>query len=339
MGDKATQEKFYFEADFENGIHYLQTMAWLNSHRESSQVAGSFLDGKILARSIISTRPIPFRLGYIYKVERGPVACNPEILKSHIKDLMVRFGNSNNVIEINPYSEDPDFIEEMDSFLKEQGWVETEGTRNFYRNSVVVDLTPEIDVIRQSFRKSLKRRINKAVKSEIVPRFTSDTKTIRELFNLFNQLAAQRDFKSLSTEDENFILEQIELRKIKVCAVFLNNQCLGGNFMLLMKDRVLVEWGVFSSDPEHRKFPLAHLVDWECIQWSKAEGYSLFDFAGYWLEQGDDNSINNYKTGFTKNITTTTPEYDFYRSSRLIKILLDYARYRQKNKIKVFSSN
>ncbi len=323
-------EKYNFEPEFEQQIHYMQSVHWYKHHQNNQIVAGSFVDGVLVARSVITLLAAPLGIGFIYRIERGPVAIDLNSLRLHIEQLLHEFHRKRILIEICPYEENPDHIRELREYLDSSKWKHVDWTRTFYKNSVVVDLASDLDDIKKGFRKALKRSINKAIKAGLWCKIISDALTIEKLISLYNLTAAKKNFKPLSDFDQAFIVEGVAKGTISVCAIFIEDECVGGNFMVTMGDKVLVEWRVFSDNPTHRRFPLAHLADWESIQWAKKNGYKSYDFAGYWLDKGDENSINRYKTGFSKTILPLMPEYDYYENAKTLYFIIYSVRYAKK---------
>jgi lipid II:glycine glycyltransferase (peptidoglycan interpeptide bridge formation enzyme) len=108
--------------------------------------------------------------------------------------------------------------------------------------------------------------------------------------------------------------------------VFFENTLVGGNLMVPFGRKLLLEWGAFSEAPKFRKYPLAHLADWESIVWARNNGFQTLDFSGYWLDRGEDDPINHYKSGFSKTIIGVTPEYDYASFSPLTRLFLRIAK-------------
>lgn len=305
-------EKYVFTDEQEDALHFLQTANWYNSRSGDYIVAGTFENGKIVARSIIKVKNLPLQIGKVYKVERGPVATKSKVLHTHIGQLCHNLKNDGIIIEISPYSESDTEICKINSYLLAHGWKCIQETRNFYKNTIVVDLDPSIDEIRRAFRKSLKNCLNRAnrlgMKCEIDP----DQEKVEALIKQYNVMAKKRALKPISDQDKNYIFGELSGGKVIVCIISLDEVQLGGNIMFSYKHKLAAEWGVYSDKKEHKKIPMSHFADWEAIKWAKDHGYRTYDLCGYWLDEGSNNPINMYKRGFSKKIMSIMPEYDYH---------------------------
>lgn len=313
--------KFVFPAERENEIHFLQTAEWYNRHSKDHLVAGTFRGQELVARSIVKIRELPVKLGKIYKVERGPAAENAEDLHTHITHLCEHLADDGILIEISPYMESEGQLRSIDEHLVAQSWERIEETRNFYKHSVVVNLEPTIEEIRRSLRKSYKNCLNKAVKLGLQCEVNPPVEKINLLIGQYNLMAATRSLKPIEERDASYILDSVSSGKVVVSTISADGKQLGGNIMLAYPNKLAAEWGVYSDEEEYRKFPLSHFADWEAIKWAKENGYLEYDLCGYWLDQGKDNPINLYKSGFSKDIISVTPEYDYNLRPLLAKSL------------------
>lgn len=304
-------DEFTFSAQQENDIHFLQTAEWYNRHPGDHIVAATFRDNVLVARSIVKIKQLPVKLGKVYKVERGPAAANCEDLYTHIKQLCDYLQKDGVIVEISPYHESRSTLQAIDEHLLANRWKRIEETRNFYKHSVEVDLLPTIEEIRRSLRKSYKNCLNKATKLGLECQVNPDTEKINELINQYNQMAEQRSLKRIEQRDSDYILSGVSSGKVVVSVISVGDKQLGGNIMLSYPQKLAAEWGVYSGEEEYRKYPLSHFADWEAIKWAKDNGYSAYDLCGYWLDEGNSNPINLYKSGFSKNIISVTPEYDY----------------------------
>lgn len=304
-------DKFAFSSERENEIHYLQTAEWYNTHSQDHLVAATFRNGELVARSIVRTKELPVKLGKIYKVERGPAAASLKDLHTHIHQLCLHLQEDGVVIEVNPYLESESEQRSIDEYLTAHNWRRVGKIRNFYKNSLVVNLVPPLEDIRRSLRKSLKNRLNKAVKLGMECEVNPDADKINQLIEQYNRMARERSLQQLDECDADYIFAGVSTGKVIVSTISVDGKQLGGNIMLSYPNKLAAEWGVYSEEDDHRKLPLSHFADWEAIKWAKENGYTEYDLCGYWLDQGKDNPINLYKSGFSKNIISVTPEYDY----------------------------
>ena len=323
-------DEYHFPNPIESSAHYRQSVSWFENHADNHLVAATFSGDRLIARSIIRQYATPGAFIRLLRVERGPLAVDLEALKNHLHDLILHFSNYRSTIQVNPYTENISEISELDDFLVDQGWIPIRQTRNFYRHSLTVDLKPGLEKIRAGFRKSLRRNINKAAKVGLECRIESCITTTQKLIGLYNTTARNRGFEQISESDRRFINRAVDKGDMVVCAVYFEGEFAGGNLIVPFGHRVLLEWGAFSELAKHRKYPLAHLADWESIVWARENGFTSLDFSGYWLDRGDDDPINHYKSGFSKDIINVMPEYDYSNFSSVVRSMLNLAKYGQK---------
>ncbi len=304
-------DRFAFSDERENEIHFLQTVDWYNRHSEDHLVAATFRDDTLVARSIVKIKELPVKLGRQYKVERGPAANSCEDLYTHLDQLCGFLEKDGVILEISPYQESESILSELDQYLVSNKWKRVEETRNFYRHSVEVDLMPSVDEIRRSLRKSYKNCLNKATKLGLECEVNPNAEKIKELIHQYNRMAEHRSLKPIESRDAEYILAGVLSRKVIVSVISAEGKQLGGNIMLSYPHKLAAEWGVYSDEEAYRKFPLSHFADWEAIKWAKENGYTSYDLCGYWLDEGKNNPINLYKSGFSKTIISVTPEYDY----------------------------
>ncbi|MEM8497281.1 MAG: GNAT family N-acetyltransferase [Pseudomonadota bacterium] len=305
-------DNFIFPEAQEGKFHYLQTADWYDKHTSNHFVTASFDGEHLVARSIVHKKSLPMRLGNIFRVERGPAAVSDTALCDHIDHLCDFLKKDGVLIEISPYSESEQTIEKLDGYLLDKKWKKIEATRYFYKNTIVIDLERTEQEIRSSIRKSFRNLLNRAGRSDMTFEIRPDRSKVDALIAQYNVMAAKRGLLAIDSAAADYIHHGTDVGKVIVCVISLDGTQLGGNIMLSYQDRLAAEWGVYSDRGEHRKIPMAHFADWESLMWAKAQGYKKYDLCGYWLEQGDENSINLYKSGFSKNIVSITPEYDYH---------------------------
>lgn len=313
-----------------NDTHYLQSLQWLKFHNDSF-IASSYKEGKCVALSIVRNKILPMRLGTISYIDRGPVGESLHNVVMHMDEVINYLSNKNTLsVNASPMMYGFDNIEKLAEKLKGTNWIPQNETVNLYKNTLVIDLGEPIDKIRSEFRRSLKTQINKSNKLGIVVDFEPDSESINEFINDFNVMASDRGIMAIDIDTSNFIKQSISDGTAKVITAILEGKLIGGIVLMKQGDRMIYEWGMTSPDPKYKTIPLAHKIHWEAINWSKKNGYKIYDFGGYWLERGNDDPINYFKLGFTKEVEAISPEYIYYIRpvrSKIFKVLNKLRKY------------
>ncbi|MET1256766.1 lipid II:glycine glycyltransferase FemX [Aliikangiella maris] len=307
---------FYLDSEnltWVDNAFYSQSPYWIRSVGTAEQQCYVTKEaGEIIAYSFVGFKHFPLGIGKVAVIERGPVARDLRSLEKHIQALAQQKRWIQ--VEISPYNTHLD-RQAVQSVLHKNGWLARDFQRVIYLHTVIVDLLPEIDEIKRNLRRSLKTQINKATKSDIEIRVNLHAD---EAIEFHNEFALHQGIAPISEQEHRLINTAIEQKK-KYCQVLTawqDEKLIGAIILLGMGETILYQWGVSHRDEAYRKLPITHLLHWEAICLAKKLGFRRYDFGGYWMEKGDDNPINRFKTGFSKQIDALIGEY-FYRTSPL----------------------
>ena len=291
--------------------HYLQSREWYECAKNSEKYffIVTIASGKVIASSLVRERHI-FGLGRSkYFIDRGPVALDLTAFEEHLKGIRLELSRKALWIRLNPYVYGEHAIK-IKKILIENGYEPAE-TSSSYSTSLVIDLSKELEQIKKQFRKGLRSSLSQAEKSGMEVRDDASQMDFEVFRKNHNDMASENSLtpidRKLGDRIYNVLLRGGE--KGKFYTANYGGEQVGAAIFLASGNRVIYVWGVSSRKSEHRKLSMSHMLVWQGIKWAKEQGYSYFDMGGYWKEAGNTNSINNFKSGFTKEMQDFVPEY------------------------------
>ncbi len=261
-----------------------------------------------------------------YYVEGGPIVHTLEALPIHLNHLLQSLDPKGLWLKIRPYFLGND-IEIANRYLEQIKFISKGNKSSNYTSTINILLNTPITQIKSNFRRSLKTQLNKASKLGLKAEHCDSEHIFLEFIEAYNQYAKNNHFGYIDKQDGLNIFNHFCKNSRDGCFIIIreSQKLLGGVVLLAVGNRVFFEWGYSSHQPEHRELPLGHLLQWDAINWAKEQNYQFYDFGGYWLERGNDDPINRFKTGFSKNIQSVLPEYTYQLSpirSKLVQMLL-----------------
>lgn len=297
--------------DVFDDCHYLQSLDWYQCHPESLLVT-SESGGAVTARSVVRLKKLPFNLGVLVFIDRGPVAKNINHLLDHLENIKAYFKDMKCIcIQCSPVSYNDNEIKDVSIKLAHTNWNKIEKTLSLYKSTVVVDLGPDIRDIKSQFRRSLKTQLNKSERLGITIDSEPGHYQVQEFIHYHNIMARQRGLAEITANTADYLIKSIASGNTKLLLAYLDDKLISGAALVIQGPRVIYEWGMNTLDPHLKSLPLAHKMHWEAIKWSKENGFEVYDMGGYWLSEGVDNSINKFKLGFSKSIENVMPEFYF----------------------------
>ncbi|WP_444995808.1 lipid II:glycine glycyltransferase FemX [Aliikangiella sp. IMCC44359] len=291
---------------------YCQSQSWIESVGSSQEECYVTKENdNIIAYSYVKYKKFPLGIGRVAVIERGPVARDINALELHLKQITEKKDLIQ--IEVSPFNQHLN-NSDVESTLAENGWLKRSFQRAIYTNTVTVDLAPTEEELRKNLRRSLKTQINKAKKLELDICVNTQ---VEKAIEFHNDFARSQGIAEISEKEKRLLLSSVlqDDKTNLVLTAWKNDKMIGAIILLAMGNTILYQWGVSHRGEEYRKLPITHLLHWEAICLAKKRGYSFYDFGGYWLEKGDSNPINRFKTGFSKDIDSLVGEH-FFRVSR-----------------------
>ncbi|NKB37617.1 MAG: GNAT family N-acetyltransferase [Gammaproteobacteria bacterium] len=278
---------------------------------------------QIQAYSLIRERTIRFLGKSKFFIDGGPLLARHDLFMIHFQHLLKSFSGRGLWLKISPYiTSEP--LAELDEIVTAEGFVPRLKKPGNYLSTVVIDLELPLDEIRAGFRRSLKTQLNKSKKRQLMAKRCDSEDVFMQFVELLNVQARKKGFSVIEPEKGQRIFNSFLKNGRQGCFIVVqeNQNLLGGLVLLAAGNRVIYEWGASTQDPEFSRLPIGHAMQWAAIIWSKEQGFRTYDFGGYWMERGDDDPINRFKTGFSKTIELVAPEYLYY-FERLTGRLLD----------------
>ena len=80
----------------------------------------------------------------------------------------------------------------------------------------------------------------------------------------------------------------------------------GGIVVLRAGQNLHYVYGGSRDDPEARRFPIAHLLHWQAIEWAREAGCRHYDFGGYSPTGG---GVAAFKRGFGGTLIRFAPRF------------------------------
>ncbi len=306
--------------DLFRDCHYLQSIDWYKCHA-NNLLAITYDNDTPIARSIIRIKNIPARLGFIAFIDRGPIGISQKAIIDHLNEIISYFKNTSCAyIQCSPIYYGDDNISLISSLLSSNGWNPINATQYLYGSTITINLAQDIDAIKSSFRRSLKTQINKSEKLGITIQTEPDITQIQDFVYYYNEMAQQRGLSHISDNISQYIASSNRNGTTKVLLAYLDKKLISGAVLVQQGSRIIYEWGMNTLDPELKSLPLAHKMHWEAIKWAKTNGYAVYDMGGFWLSKGSNDSINNFKLGFSKTVQNITPE--FYYTVNMPRFML-----------------
>ena len=300
--------------------HFTQHPDWACLHHADEFVGiGTLLKGQLMAWTLVRIRRIPILRLVKYFAGRGPVVGNISALSQHLIDLVQVLSGDGLYLAMHPYQFEGSAAE-IEAALLLGGGVIDSGAEQYYRDTLVIDLTQNLESIRANFRKSVIRQLNKSARVGVTV-VEMDSDSDRQQFvtdytaaMVAKQIAVPDNFQQqlgrFATPEAGFGLQAL-----------WRGQRVAGIGLVGCGSTITYEWGYTSADPEHRSLPLHHALQWQAIQQAKALGYHRYDLGGYWSDLGATNPINRFKLGLSSNQQRGCNPYMFCWRPRITRLL------------------
>jgi len=292
-------------------LHFHQSLDWYKCHEDvNSFYWATTRDDQVVAASLVRARRIPGTGLSVYRVERGPVVETPEDLETHLRLLVEELRRDAVFVSVNPYYHGARG-EECAGILKRGGWRPVPRVLSNYQATIVLDLSADIEQIRANLRRSLRTQLNRGGRLGIRIREGTDAVAIDTFVRQHDAMAQRRGLAPIPDGVTRCLASASPggTPSMRLLIAEHEGQQVAGILLACAGNRAVYEWGVTSEEERHRQLPLSHMLHWDAIMWAKSAGYRYYDFGGYWEERGDQDSINRFKTGFSKNVQRFVPEH------------------------------
>lgn len=170
-------------------------------------------------------------------------------------------------------------------------------------STLVLDISPDEEILVKSFSENHRRSIKKAKKEGLIIEQIVDIREMEGFAQgLCKMYAARKIPNNLETEMErlkNLFVFAVEKKNGLILTVKKGTQLLGG--IILIKHNKSIFYLIGFSDPDLKNIPVNHLLFLESFEKAKTFGCNSFDFGGYGRPGHADRqvlNINRFKDGF-----------------------------------------
>lgn len=204
-------------------------------------------------------------------------------------------------------------VKDMRSFMR-RGWRVTP------QYTYLLDLT-DLDKLRNSFSKSLRRRIQKCETGG----FNSYSEDNIEKFLSLYELTYKRQMINLPIETDRLRELYIEIKKhnsVKLFFVEIEDGTVASAEMIVYSNKLMTHNLAAGADPAHYKTGAVSYLLWYIFKELNAEGVKCYDFVGANIDK-----IEDFKRSFGGELT---PYFSVARANskllRLVKLIKDFSQ-------------
>jgi len=276
-------------------------------------------DGLIAAGALVLERPLPrVGRGLLY-APRGPILDwdEPALLGRWLEQVRgVARERGAIALKIDPCvnSERTDVVAALEGegfrFVGDDD-PDLGGTQPRY--VMKTDLTPEPEELLASFHSKWRYNIRLAGRKGVTVR-EGTRADLPEFYRILEVTAERDEFRVRGVdyyEALHDILVPAGLANLFVAEV--EGQMVSGAIVFRMGGEAVYVYG--ASDNQHRDLMPNHLLQWEMMQWARAQGCTVYDFRGVSREVdgepiGELGGLNRFKRGFAAQYAEYIGEYD-----------------------------
>lgn len=295
--DKKVWEDFLSQHPEAN---FLQSWYWGQFHlalNHKIQRSGFYEGGKLIG-VMLSTKENAKRGKYL-TVPGGPILDwkNKTLVNLFAEEIKKIAKTEDCVfIRVRPQLESNDYSKKL---FKELGFINAPMHLHAELTSQL-DITPSEEQLLTNMRKATRYEVRKAISSGINIETESDSKSIKDFYNLQLQTARRQKFVPFSCE---FLSEQfkifLENNQAILYSAKLGNKLLAQAFIIFYGTEAAYHYG--ASTEEGRKYPGAYLIQWEAIREAKRRGLTRYNLWGVAPENSKDHRFSGlslFKRGF-----------------------------------------
>ncbi|NLO07784.1 MAG: peptidoglycan bridge formation glycyltransferase FemA/FemB family protein [candidate division WS1 bacterium] len=179
------------------------------------------------------------------------------------------------------------------------------------------DLTPDLDELLASFHSKWRYNIRLAERRGVSVR-EGTREDLPEFYDRLQHTAGRDGFRVRGYDYYEAIFDLLVPAGLaKLFITEFEGRIIGGAVLFRMGDEAVYVYGASQAD-YHKQMP-NHLLQWEMMQWAKANGCRTYDFRGVSKEVdgeplGELGGLNRFKRGFNAQYTEYIGEYDLVLS-------------------------
>lgn len=238
---------------------------------------------------------------------RGPVCDDLELIAIGLRELIDKAREMGmTYVDIAPEWTGA-LAESAPAVLARNRWQVLPGARSSLR----LDLTPALDRLLASFRKTTRYEIRRSEAEGVQVTIANTETEIRDFLDLYVNMAARKQFVA---DDRAFLLPILRClaadpHRGGLFLAWEAGTLRGGAIIVRSGFRSWYLWGATSKES---KFSAGHLLQWRAIQWAKTEGCFEYDFGGF--REGMTSGPAHFKSGFCHRIVHFLPPHRYVLS-------------------------
>ena len=237
-------------------------------------------------------------------ITRGPVCDDSESLRAALSRLIDTCRSRGFLyLDVNPDWTNSD-ADQLGTSLQGQGWFPAGAARASLR----VDLRPELEAIRSTFRKSTRFEIRRADSAGVKVLVGADSLAHEQFLDLYRNMARDKGFAPDPEQHIQTVLGVLlnnPRRGVLLNAIW-KGDVVGGVVAVRAGARCWYVWGATKKDSQVN---VGHLLQWHALQWAKEQGCTEYDLGGY--REGATDGPALFKKGFSETVVRFLPNYRF----------------------------
>ena len=162
-----------------------------------------------------------------------------------------------------------------------------------WKNFIVDTSNPEN--VFKNLSESRRRQIKKAIKKGVYYEISSNSKDLKELYEILQKLYQEKVKKPLLSFE--FFASLTKEDWMKMIVVKLEGKVIGGIFCPVLKDRTIYEWYVCGLDEQYKDGYPSVMATWAAIEVGAQIGCKTFDFMGAG-PSSEDYGVREFKARF-----------------------------------------
>jgi len=302
--------------------HYQQNLFWYicNPHLDAV-VAITRRSDEIVASSVIRRIRYSIINKSKYLIQNGPVYSDYDSLIEHLKMVTEHLSSDAIDVRISP-SVDVDGQRSVCEHLSTLEYYKYVYPNGNYTSTIIIDLERSIASIEAGFSSSLRRQLKKAKQQGIQIKIINSDEGLLAILRQVSNFYSKRGIGMPGKDNLKCFIKKYALDNNLgvVLSANYHGEMVAGVIIVGCGDRAIFSYGYKSEDAGLRKLPLSHLLHYEAIVWAKENGYRLYDFGGYNVDDIKCGN-NQFKLGFSRNIELFSENYIYTFHPILTKAL------------------
>ena len=259
-------------------------------------------DGQIVAAAQLRIARVPFLPAGVAYLRWGPLCqrkgqpFDPAIIKEMVKCLRDEYcGKRKLTLQVlpNTYPYRQQSAAYTEAFVQSNMQPDQAGPT--YR-TVLVDLSPPVETIREQFNQKTRRCLKKAEKNNLVIEVSDGAAAYRDFVQLYGPMRERKQFDSDVDVDEfGRIQEQLlGTAKMQTFLVRIDNEPIGALVISLTGDTAIYLLG--ATNEKARDLLASYFLHWQALNWIKERGGLWYDLGG--IDPAANPGGFDFKSGF-----------------------------------------